>query len=218
MAGRAPIPDEDRGLIEGCFLLDQENRWQPASNPLNRYSTILGSLERQRLSPGYMFAKTMRNKYPNVSIGLISNARGATSIEEWMPGTKYYSEAIKRVKAARDTGVFKGVLWHQGEGNDTDTDYHIKLKKLIAQMRKDLGNENMVFVAGGIVDSEEYPRGKIINPQMARLPGEVPFTGFAGSEGLKTFDRGHFGAEDMKILGRRYAEAVIQIYDLDARP
>jgi hypothetical protein len=211
MAGRAAIPDEDKRPMEGCFLLDQENRWQPASNPLNRYSTILGSLERQRLNPGYMFAKTMRKNDPNISIGLISNARGATAIEEWMPGTQYYREAIKRVKAAWDTGVFKGVLWHQGEGNDADTDYHVKLKKLIAQMRKDLGNENMFFVAGGIVDSEEYPRGRIINPQMARLPSEVPFTGFASSEGLETFDRAHFRAEDMKILGRRYAEAVIEL-------
>ncbi len=211
MAGRAPIPDEDKGPMEGCFLLDQENRWRTASNPLNRYSTILGTLENQRLNPGYMFAKTMRKYDPNVSIGLISNARGATAIEEWMPGTEYYNEAIKRVRAAGDSGVFKGVLWHQGEGNDTDTDYHVKLKKLIAQMRKDLGNENMFFVAGGIVDSEEYPRGKIINPQMARLPREVPFTGFASSEGLETFDRAHFRAEDMKILGRRYAEAVIAL-------
>ncbi|MHC4756793.1 MAG: sialate O-acetylesterase, partial [Planctomycetota bacterium] len=212
MAGRAAIPDEDKGPMEGCFLLDRENRWEPASNPLNRYSTLGGSLKNQRLNPGYMFAKTMRKNNPNVSIGLICNARGATSIEKWMPGTDYYKQAIKRVKAAWDTGVFKGVLWHQGEGNDTNINYHVKLKKLIAQMRKDLGHENMFFVAGGIVESETLPRGKILNPQLARLPGEVPFTGFASSEGLKTFDgKAHFGSESMKTLGRRYAEAIIEL-------
>lgn len=212
MAGRAAIPDEDKGPMEGCFMFDRENRWLPASNPLNRYSTIISNTSNQRLNPGYMFAKTMRRSDPNVSIGLICNARGATNIEKWMPGTRYYDQAIKRVKTARATGVFKGVLWHQGEGNYTDTDYHVKLKKLIAQMRKDLGDENMFFVAGGICESDTSPGGEFINAQLARLPSEVPFTGFASSEGLDSFDgRWHFGPEDMKTLGRRYAEAMIEL-------
>lgn len=212
MAGRAAIPNEDKGPMEGCFMFDRENWWLPASNPLNRYSTIISNTSNQRLNPGYMFAKTMRKNNPNVSIGLICNARGATAIEKWMPGTMYYDQAIKRVKTARATGVFKGVLWHQGEGNKDDTEYLGKLKKLIAQMRKDLGDENMFFVAGGIHESETLPLGKIINPQLARLPSEVPFTGFAGSEGLNTFDgKAHFGPEEMKTLGRRYAEAMTEL-------
>jgi len=218
MAGRAQIPDEDTGPIEGCYMLDRENRWVPASNPLNRYSTIISSTKNQRLNPGYMFAKTMRKNDPNICIGLICNAKGATAIEKWMPGTRYYEQAVKRVKEARSTGIFKGVLWHQGEGNDSDYDYLIKLKKLIAQLRKDLGNENMYFVAGGIVNSEQYPRGKIINPQMVRLPSEVPFTGFASSDGLLTFDRAHFAAEDMKILGTRYAQAMIELETKAKKP
>jgi len=212
MAGRAAIPAEDKGRIQGCFMLDRENRWLPATNPLNRYSTIISNTSNQRLNPGYMFAKTMRQNNPNVSIGLIGNARGATSIEKWMPGTRYYDQAIKRVKTARPSGVFKGVLWHQGEGNYTDTDYHVKLKKLITQMRKDLGDKNMFFVAGGICESSTSPGGQLINAQLAKLPGEVPFTGFAGSEGLDSFDgKWHFTPEDMKTLGRRYAEAMIEL-------
>jgi len=211
MAGRAPIPDEDKGPMEGCYLLDHENRWLPASNPLNRFSTILVS-GKQRLNPGYMFAKTMRKNNPDVSIGLICNARGATAIEQWLPGTEYYEQAIKRVRNARHTGVLKGVLWHQGESNKDDTEYLGKLKMLIAQLRKDLGDENLPFVAGGIHESEKNPLGRIINPQLARLPGEVPFTGFASAEGLGTFDgKAHFAPDDMKTLGKRYADAMIAL-------
>jgi len=214
MAGRAAIPEGDKGPIEGCFMLDRENRWVPASNPLNRYSTIISNTSNQRLNPGYMFAKTMRQSDSKVSIGLIGNAKGATSIEKWMPGTRYYEQAIKRVKIARGAGVFKGVLWHQGEGNYTDTDYHVKLKKLIRQMRKDLGDRKMLFVAGGICESDTSPGGELINAQLSRLAGEIPFMGFASSEGLDSFDgKWHFKTEDMKILGRRYAEAFQLIID-----
>ncbi|MHC4529795.1 MAG: sialate O-acetylesterase, partial [Planctomycetota bacterium] len=212
MAGRAAIPPGDKGPMEGCFMLDRENRWLPASNPLNRYSTIISNTSNQRLNPGYMFAKTMRQNDPNISIGLICNARGATSIEKWMPGTRYYTEAIKRVKAAAPSGVFKGVLWHQGEGNYTDTEYLVKLKKLIGQMREDIGDESMFFVAGGICESDKSPGGKLVNAQLARLGNEVAMTGYASSEGLDTFDgKWHFGPDEMKILGRRYAEAVIKL-------
>jgi hypothetical protein len=214
MAGRATIPPEDKGPMEGCFMLDRENRWLPASNPLNRYSTIISNTSNQRLNPGYMFAKTMRQSDPNVSIGLICNARGATSIERWMPGTRYYAEAIRRVKAAAPSGVFKGILWHQGEGNYTDTEYLVKLKKLIGQMREDIGGENIFFVAGGICESDRSPGGKLINTQLARLPDEVAMTGYASSAGLETFDgKWHFGPDEMKILGRRYAGVVITLQE-----
>jgi len=212
MAGRAAIPAEDKRPMEGCFLLDRKNRWVPASNPLNRYSTIITSLRNQRMNPGYMFARTMHENNPNVSIGIICNARGATSIEKWMPGTRYYKEAVKRVKAASPSGVFKGILWHQGEGNHTDTEYLVKLKKLIYQMRKDIGMGNVFFVAGGICESDKSPGGKLINAQLARLPSEVAMTGYASSAGLEAFDgRWHFGPDEMKILGRRYAEAMISL-------
>ena len=53
---------------------------------------------------------------------------------------------------------------------------------------------------------------RLINDQIARLPEVVPFTGFASSVGLKTMDRAHFDAESMKLLGRRYAEAMLRIH------
>ncbi|NQV41652.1 MAG: hypothetical protein HQ506_04780, partial [Candidatus Marinimicrobia bacterium] len=40
MAGRAPFTEEESKPMERCFLLDSLGHWQPASNPLNLYSTI----------------------------------------------------------------------------------------------------------------------------------------------------------------------------------
>ena len=129
-----------------------------------------------------------------------------------MPGTRYYAAAVKRARAASSTGVLRGVLWHQGEGNHTDSQYLEKLVRLIRKMREDLGDENMIFVAGGICESDTSPGGELINAQLARLPEEISMTGFASSEGLNSFDgRWHFGPDDMNILGRRYANAVISL-------
>ena len=69
MAGRAQIDDEHAGTIEGCFLLGPQGEWEPASNPLNRHSTIRKGIDMQRLNPGYGFAKAMRKANAETRLG-----------------------------------------------------------------------------------------------------------------------------------------------------
>ena len=59
MAGRAPFTKDEAGEIPRCFLLNAQDRWEPAKNPLNRYSTIRKGLGMQKMNPGYGFAKAM---------------------------------------------------------------------------------------------------------------------------------------------------------------
>ena len=61
-------------------------------------------------------------------------------------------------------------------------------------------------VAGQVNDLE------LINDQIARLPAVVPATAFVSSDGLKAMDRWHFDARSMKLLGRRYAEAMLKLH------
>ena len=59
-------------------------------------------------------------------------------------GARFYDEALRRVREARKTGILKGILWHQGEGNSGEPETYLeKLKGLIADLRKDLGQENL---------------------------------------------------------------------------
>lgn len=122
MAGRAPFTTEESGAIKRCYLLNGEDKWEPARNPLNRYSTIRKELAMQKMNPGYSFSKAMLEKDEEISLGLVVNARGGTKIEEWAKGTQYYSEALRRAKAAQKTGTLKGILWHQGESNSEKPD------------------------------------------------------------------------------------------------
>jgi hypothetical protein len=208
MAGRAPLaPDHGEG-VKGCLLLNEQNDWEPARHPLNQYSTIRKGLGMQKLNPGWSFVRAMRKANPKVTIGLVVNARGGSKIEEWTRGTRFYQDLLKRAKAAQESGTLKGVLWHQGESNSGQPGpYLAKLKDLVENLRNDLEEPNLPFVAGQIKE------GEAINQEIARLPAALPNTGVASSKGLKTMDRWHFDAPSMITLGERYAVEMLKLLE-----
>ncbi len=205
MAGRAPFSKEEAGVIPRCHLLNGQDIWEPAKNPLNRYSTIRKGLGMQKLNPGYSFSKAMLEKDPSISIGLVVNAKGGSSIEQWSKESEFYKEAVRRTKSALKTGTLKGVLWHQGESDAKDVHYLQKLELLIKGLRIEFDMPDLPFVAGQV---NNVP---LINEQIAKLPATVDSTGFASSEGLKAMDRWHFDAKSMKRLGQRYAEEILKL-------
>ncbi len=205
MAGRAPIGEAEKEPLARCLLLNANGEWEPASNPLNRFSTIRKGLGMQKVNPGYSFAKKLLAADKTLTVGLVVNAKGGSSIRQWKKGDKFYDEAVRRTQQAMKKGELAGVLWHQGESDQNDAEYLAKLKELIANLRKDLGSPELPFVAGQVNKVE------LINKQVARLPAEVPLTAFASSEGLTCMDRWHFDAKSMKTLGERYADAILNL-------
>ena len=203
MAGRAPIAVDQTQEIPRCLLLDPEGQWEPARNPLNRHSSIRKGLGIQKVNPGYSFAQKMLADDKALTLGLVVNAKGGTSIKQWKKDGKFYDAAVRRSKEGQAAGgELAGVLWHQGESDSEDTEYLAKLKVLISNLRKDLGKEDLPFVAGQINKHD------LINKQVAVLPTQVPHTATVSSEGLTCSDRWHFDSRSMKVLGERYAEAV----------
>ena len=213
MAGRAPISEQDTYTIPRCYLLNGADKFEPAKNPFNRHSTIRKSLDMQRMNPGYSFAQVMLKKDSEVSIGLVVNARGGTRIEHWKKGTHFYNEALSRAREAKKTGTLKGILWHQGEGNSREPDTYLdKLKNLILNLRQDLTEPKLPFVAGQVYyHPDKKPYTQRINDRLAELPDTVPFTGCVESKYLTTFDNTHFDTQGMKRLGKRYAEEMLKI-------
>ena len=205
MAGRASIPDGARGDIENCFLLNDQGEWTPAANPLNQYSSVRKDLGMQKLGPGYSFAQTILHQNEDITLGLVVNALGGSNIESWKKGGRLYTETVARMKVAQQTGTLKGILWHQGESNYTDTDYLSKLVQLIADLRSDLGDASLPVVVGQI---NGIP---LINEQLVSLPDQVPNTACVSSEGLTAKDRWHFDAQSQLKLGERFAEAMMEM-------
>ena len=213
MAGRAPFTEKESGVIDGVYLLNDQDQWEPAQNPLNRYSTIRKNIEMQKMNPGYGFAKTMVAKQDGIPIGLVVNAKGGTAIEQWEKDTEFYNEAVRRAKAAQKSGTLKGILWHQGESNSKNPEaYAKKLETLIENLREDLDAPELPFVAGEVFyNPETKPHTKAINDQIAKTVKAVPFTGCAKAGDLTTLDHTHFDTRSMNMLGRRYAEETLRI-------
>lgn len=212
MAGRATILPAYADTLQGVYLFtgDSAEPWVPACNPLNRFSSIRKDLSMQALGPGYSFAKAMRAADPEQEIGLVVNARGGTSIREWLPGTPYYEEAVTRTHLASKDGRLKGILWHQGSSDVKRTEEYIaELDQLINALRIEFRNSQLPFIAGEL--SEDKPQRKVFNTMIRGLPDRVPFTAVVSAEGIRTTDSTHFDTPGQIQLGQRYAREMINM-------
>ncbi len=209
MAGRAPLGEDDQAPLAGVMLLNGEGRWESATNPLNRYATDRKKIEMQRLGPGDGFATTLHEALPEKSIGLIVNARGGTKIDEWVPGKPLYDHMLKRINKLAKKPKFAGVIWHQGEGNANDPEYLTKLVGLVNNLRSDLKQPELLFVAGEVYGD------KPVNGRMKMLPEKLSGTAVASADDLTVFDGVHFDNKSQKTLGSRYAKAWLKLSATD---
>ena len=213
MAGRATIETMDLDTLSNVFLFTgNENKpWEKAANPFNKYSTVRKEMRMQRLGPSYGFAKEMSNVLTNKRIGLIVNAKGGTSIEEWEPGDTLYNEAINQTRKALKTGgILKGIIWHQGESNTSRyKKYMGQLTALIEALRTDLNMPDIPFVAGQL--SPDKPRRSNFNKMILELPITVKNTGVVTTENTSTIDSTHFDSASQRLMGKRYADELLKL-------
>jgi len=212
MAGRAEIEPQDKDSLTNVFLFTgiEGCEWEKAANPLNKYSTVRKDLSMQKLGPGYTFAKKMAEAFPDRQLGLVVNAKGGTSIVEWMPGTILYTEAVKRIKMAMKYGTLKGIVWHQGEQDVSKSETYMEsIATLIQSLRNDLNIPRLPFVAGQI--SEDKPEKIAFNQIIIHLSEKVSDTGIATSGGTSTIDGAHFNSASQRLMGERYASEMIRL-------
>ncbi len=216
MAGTAPLDPAkgDLDYINGAYLLNSSNIFEEARNGMNRYANILSnSVEYYGLT--YSFAKQIR-KQINKPIGLIVNARGGSSIQLWEKegtdsGDTLYSKTLTRALEAKKWGEFKAVLWHQGEANYSDfnsINYLNLLNKFVNNLRTDLDNQSLFFVAGeiGYWNSSNKPFNDMLNT----IGQHITNAACVSAEGLENVinDNSHFNRDALEILGQRYVDRV----------
>lgn len=220
MAGRATLTPELMDTLNNVYLFNDHEEFEPAVNPLNRYSTIGKEISMQRLGPSYSFAKEMAEK-TGCPVGLVVNARGGSSINSWLKGAKdgYYEEALTRVKAAMKKGHLKAIIWHQGEANSTDPEkYKQQLSSLMGDLRQDLGMPELPVVVGQISQWAGWTKSplgtKPFNDMILTVASFLPNSAYASSEGLlpyKDETDPHFDTNSQLMLGKRYAEALLNL-------
>lgn len=221
MAGRGTMHASDTThSIEGVYLLSDKGEVLEARNPLNRYSSIRKDISMQQIGPGTGFSVQMYKKSGR-KVLLVVNARGGSKIEEWLPGTVYFNEAVRRCRQAMEYGELKGILWHQGCSNaKTDREeYMAMLSSLAGALREDLCPEKAVpFIAGEIgywvEGSESF--NKMIHSISDRIPDSsyisVRGCGPLKPESLKTSRPDpHFSREAQLKIGKRYARKMLRM-------
>lgn len=219
MAGRGHVEEEDKVPPPRVLTLDRDGKWVPAVDPIHFDKAGAG------VGPGRTFGMVMAEHDTNVTIGLIPCAAGGSPISTWEPGQAWeqthshpYDDALKRAKLAMESGVLKGILWHQGEGDSSPVAsavYETKLHALIQRLRTDLKAPEVPFIAGQLGRFAGAPWNESkekVNHVHETLPQKVPNTAFVSSEGLT--DRGdhlHFDAKSQRTFGKRYAEAYLKL-------
>lgn len=217
MAGRGYMLEEDNAPISNVFLLNADGNFEIASNPLNKYSAVRKDLSIQQIGPAYSFSKKVAQVSVN-PVGLIVNARGGTTIEQWLKISTdtLYASSIRRAKQATKWGEYKGILWHQGEGNSSSSKvaiYPDQLSSLVADIRKDLNNENLFFVAGELA----YWRGDFsgstaFNSMINTVSTFISNSACVSANALTPlidYTDPHFDRNSQLIFGERYADVII---------
>lgn len=190
------------------LTLNGDNQWIVAHEPIHVGGTGIG--------PGIPFALEMLKADPKITIGLIPCAVGGTSLGRWVKGADLYEKAVGQAKVAAHVGVFKGVLWHQGE-SDTESQknaesYETWLVQMFRDLRMDLGLPDLPIVVGQLGDflaPEKYPYVQTVRSAIERVPVQLSRVGYADAAGL--IDKGdklHFAADAEKEFGLRYARSM----------
>ena len=238
MEGNARYEQQDLEGVDKRFLsmasMDDEKlgwkkgQWHRAVPPLCRPYT--------GLTPADYFGRSMVARTPeNIQIGVINVAIGGCGIELfdkvnyasylekqplWMKNmTKDYDDnpyarLVELAKIAQRDGVIKGILMLQGETNTGQQDWPEKVKKVYENLLADLNLKaaDVPLVAGEVVGKEVGGQCAAHNPIINKLPEVIPTAHVVSSKDCPCAkDFLHYTAEGYRIIGRRFAEKVMEI-------
>ena len=136
MAGRGKVEPADQAPHPRIVMLDKANVWVPAADPVH--------FDKPKIAGVGLcseFARRVAAAEPQAAVGLVPCAFGGTRLDQWLPGTALYTNAVARACAAMRSGRLRAILWHQGEGDSSpakSATYPARFSGMIAQLRTDL--------------------------------------------------------------------------------
>jgi hypothetical protein len=236
MEGQGPIQTQDKTVDSrfqvfqalSCSNLDRSKAvWYKAAPPLCQCWS--------GLSPADYFGRTMVANLPDsIKVGIINVAVGGCDIrlfdkdiypdydstytESWFTtkvkdyGWNPYQYLIDLAQLARQDGVIKGILLHQGETNTGDAKWPSYVKKIYTDMLDDLSlSADSVPLLAGEVLSAEGNCCASMNTIINRLPDTIPTAYVISSNGCTAKDNAHFDSDGYRKLGRRYGIKMLSL-------
>jgi len=205
MAGRGKLSAVEP-IVDCRIFMFRNNNWVQATEPLHQDRPEAG------IGLAMSFAASLLREQPDLRIGLLPCAVGATNISEWMPGTELYQKAINTTRKSNNS--LQGVLWHQGEYDANDqhrvATYAERLKTLIESIRTDLNSPDLPFITGELGDFINATSGFLysrdISEILKSLKHNIPNYACVSVSGLPDKGDGlHFSSLSLRKLGKRYA-------------
>jgi len=176
------------------------------------------------------------NLPPNIRVGIVKCSVSGTKIELWdkdgfrnyltnlpasdawkIPAANVYSNnpyqyLVDLAKIAKQDGVIKGILIHQGESNFQDPEWPNKVKKIYGDLMTDLDLKpaDVKLLAGEVVNADHQGEKAAFNEILKKLPETLPNSYTVSSAGLPCNpDHLHFTPEGQREFGKRYAETLL---------
>ena len=217
MAGRGIIEPEDTVPDKRIMSINKNGQIIIAKEPLHFYEP-----ERTGLDCGLSFAKTLIKKIPDsISILIIPAAVGGSSIRQWLEDSLYrnvklFSNFLSKVEIAKQNGVIKGILWHQGESDANEKDIPLhqqRLGLLFSKFRTAVGNNELPIMLGELGSFSDNPVNfNLINKAIHKYAAEDKNSSVISTKDLK--DKGdhlHFNSKGQRTMGKRFAKAYLKI-------
>ena len=240
MEGNAKIEGKDRVGVDSRFMMmaavdmsssgRTKGNWYIAYPPLCRDYT--------GLTPADYFGRTMVENLPeNIKVGVINVAVGGCAIElfdedkcasqiknadQWFKnycaeyGNNPYKVLVTMAKKAQQKGVIKGILLHQGCSNNTQKDWPLKVKRVYTRLLNDLGlnEEETPLLIGELLSQNQGGVCWGHNSVIAKTASVIPNSYVISSKDCPGASDGlHFTAEGYRMIGKRYAEKMLELLD-----
>lgn len=225
MEGQPQPEAADRAIESRVKVLQYDNcasvarkvdQWYTAMPPL--HSCFAG------VGPGDGFGKTLAAAYPEATIGLVPCGISGVDIDMFRKGVVSarrgefkippdnhwegaYEWVLERARLAQQTGVIRGIIFHQGESDTGQAAWVDKVKGLVTDLRTDLGIGDVPFVAGELLYGGCCAAH---NPIINQLPDQITNSFVVSAEGLMGTDTAHFDLAGQRELGIRYGNKMLE--------
>jgi len=234
MQGDGKIENQDRVVDKRFKMLATaggcNNRrvgeWYDAVPPLANCAGGLGPVD--------YFGRTLLKKLPEqIKVGVAVVAVAGCDIQlfekdnyrsynmpDWMVGIvngyngNPYGRLIEMGKKAKEAGVIKGILLHQGETNTGQQDWPDRVKKIYQNIINDLSlnADEVPLLVGEVVNADSGGACAYHNEVIKRVPQLIKNSYVISSKGLPQKGDGlHFTSAGYRTFGERFADTMLKI-------
>lgn len=236
MEGNAQIEAQDKEGVDSRFLMMAAVDMKQQGRKLYEWYTAVPPLCRDYtgLTPADYFGRSLVEQLPQeIRVGIINVAVGGASIDlydedktedyilrqpDWFQNfcKEYGNQPMRRLmecaKRAQKVGVIKGILLHQGCTDNGQQDWPLRVKRIYERMLQELNlqAESCPLLVGETMSREDggacWAHNALVDNIQETIPTAYPVSSL-GCKGKD--DHLHFTAEGYRLLGRRYADAMM---------